>query len=157
MMGHLQFLNSEKDQSSQEVQARQAEEARTRANQEWQSLTEKMPEFKDPQRRDAIFKRMSSTASEHYGFSEQEVRSALMFDHRQAMVLRDAARWRAAQAKKPAAMQKLEGKPPVQKGGKRLAPGQQQARQARAAMEQLNKSGSIRDGVQALLAIEGKG
>lgn len=153
---HVNYLNGEQ----QKRKAATAEEAvkgkKERADQEWSTLLSKVPEFKDEKRVEAFVKQSFSTG-EAYGFTRAEIAETLATDHRMVLVLKDAMRARRMDAAKAKLPQKLEGKPPVQKGGQRHSPGQIKARDERAAMDRLNTSGSLKDGIAALLALEGKG
>lgn len=156
-MTHLQTLDQAKQRTEQE---RQAETRKTEAEvrqREWAALTAdgKAPDLRDEKR----LTRFVAEVKEHgaaYGYSPQEL-ARLPLDHRQSLVLRDAINWRKLQAQKPKVEKKIEGRPPVQRGGKRLSPGHHQAREANAAMERLNQSGRLSDGVAAFIALQKKG
>ncbi|WP_210239769.1 hypothetical protein, partial [Mesorhizobium sp. M00.F.Ca.ET.220.01.1.1] len=76
-------------------------------------------------------------------------------DHRQILVLRDAIKWRNLQAQKSKVPAKVEGRPPVvMKSGTRPAADTQKARDVKTAMDRLKSSGTVKDGIAALLALE---
>lgn len=142
----------------------QQEAARQRANadrdtrlkehraQEWTRTLEKLPELKDEKHLQSFVNdiREHGTA---YGYTPEEL-SGIGMDHRQIPVLRDAIAWRKLQASKPKVSQKVQGKPAVQRGSARQSPQLDKARSVKAAMDRLNSSGSLRDGVAALMALE---
>ena len=91
-------------------------------------------------------------AGEHYGYSADEL--AAVNDHRQYLILRDALAYRRIKARNGHANAKAQGKPPVINGDRRRSQGEQQRRTANEAMARLKQTGSLRDGVAALLATE---
>ena len=69
--------------------------------------------------------------------------------------LSDAAVWErieALQADKTKVTSKVEGRPPVQKGTRRLSPDGQKVRQQGAAMNRLKQTGRLDDAVAVYLA-----
>lgn len=150
-VAHLQGLEAQKQQAEQARQADAAKETEKKIAAEWTALLEKAPDFKDRAKLDGFVADIASHATS-YGYSLEEITSALPRDHRQALVLRDALAWRKLQASKPKVLPKPEARPPVLKGGKRLNSDARQARDATAAMDRLNQSGKLKDGVAAYLA-----
>jgi len=149
-MQHLSYLESEQQRAAQERQAKSGETEKETADREWNELLVKAPELKDPKRLDRFVSDMKEHASA-YGIKPDELR-AVALDHRQALVLRDAIAWRKLQASKPNVAKKVEGRPPVQKGGRRLSPGEHKARSTSDAINRLKQSGSEADAVAAYLA-----
>jgi hypothetical protein len=152
---HLTHLETEKQRTEQERQAKTADETKERVVKEWNTALEKLPELKDAKRLEAFGKDTLKFGAE-YGYTPQEIAN-IHHDHRQLLVIKDAIAWRKLQAAKAKIPEKIKGKPPVQKGGTRLDPSQSKARDSRVAMDALNKTGRFSDGVAALLALEGKG
>jgi hypothetical protein len=155
----INHLNAIQSQMQQDYQSRQQETERQmtdKANQEWDALLGAVPAFKDEKRFSAFAQDVNKYGAEAYKFTPQEL-AALRFDHRQALVMKDAIAWRKLQASKPAVQKKVEGRPPVAKGGKRLSPTEQRARGAHDAMTRLQQSGSERDAIAAYLALQPKG
>lgn len=148
---HLTYLQQQQQQSSQTKQAEAQKAAKDKAAAEWNALTEKVPDLKDQTKANAFGQKLLAHAKA-YGFSEEETRSILPQDHRFALMARDAIKWRELQASKPKVQQKVEGRPPVQKGGKRSSPSESRARQASEALTQLRKTGSVEDATRAYLA-----
>lgn len=147
---HLNRLTQDQQRANEERQAEAQRKERERADSEWDALIAKVPEFKDDKRLNRFVSDMKEHA-EHYGLKPEELRQVAL-DHRQALVLKDAIAWRKLQAKKPDVAKKVEGRPPVQKGGKRLNSSERNARTANDAMTRLKQSGSERDAVAAYLA-----
>lgn len=149
---HLDYLLSVKQHLTQKATAEQEEQLKETRQREWQRTLEKMPELKDSQRLQSFVGEINKHASE-YEFTPQEIQQ-IGLDHRQVLVLRDAIKWRNLQASKSKVAAKVEGRPPVQRGGTRQAPEAQRTRDAKVAMDRLKSTGSLRDGVAALLASE---
>lgn len=153
---HIQYITGQNQQVQTKRQAELHEKRIATAQTEWTALLEKAPDLRDKSKFTAFEGDLNTFASE-YGFTPQEVAEALPYDHRMALVFKDAIEMRKLRASKPAVTRKTEARPPVAKGGKRLNPGAHQARQAQASMERLTKTGSLQDGVAAYLALEKKG
>ena len=77
-----------------------------------------------------------------------------MDDHRTYQVLRDAIAYHKLKARVKDAKSKVNGKPPLMQGSARRSPTVVRQQDANAAFARLNKSGSMKDAVQALLARE---
>lgn len=146
-----QFL--QQDQKSREQKtAESAKTERETADREWAALVEKLPELKDQKRVDRFISDMKEHSAA-YGIKPEELR-AIALDHRQALVFKDAIAWRKLQASKANVQKKVEGRPPVQKGGKRLNPAEAKARSATDAMTRLGNTGRLDDAVAAYLATQ---
>jgi hypothetical protein len=66
-------------------------------------------------------------------------------------VLRDAVRYRKALAKAPQVEKQVKAKPVVPIGGRRADPNARVSAQKQARSERLRSSGSIEDGIAAIL------
>lgn len=148
----LDYLVHQAQQTQQRTQAEAQENDKTKRATEWQATLEKMPELKDAKRLQSFVADIQQHVPD-YGYSPQEMQQIGM-DHRVVLVLKDAIAYRKLQANKSRVAAKVEGRPPVQRGGTRPTPEAQQAKDTRAAMDRLKSSGSLRDGVAALLALE---
>ena len=148
----IDYLLSVKQHLAQKAAAEQEEASKESRQREWQATLEKMPELKDSTRLQSFVGEIQKHGAE-YGYSPQELQQVGL-DHRQVLVLRDAIKWRNLQASKSKVPAKVEGRPPVQRGGTRQSPETQRARDAKVAMDRLKSTGSLRDGVAALLASE---
>lgn len=151
---HLDYLRQQ-DQQTQQQRQQEAQAKRTeKANTEWAALLEKAPDLKDRTKFTEFESKLMKFAPD-FGFSPQELMEAVPFDHRMALVLKDAIAMRELRASKPQAAKKTEGRPPVHRGGKRLGPQAQKARQADAAITRLKSTGSVEDAARAYLARKG--
>lgn len=152
----LDYLKAQRDWDNQEALRYRGEESQALSNAEWAKLLAHpdMTDLRDETRGRALLTGMLAYG-QRVGFSEAELRGALAFDHRQAVILKKAMAFDALQdAKKKVIPQKAEGRPPVQRGSRRLNSHGLAHRDATVAMNRLEQSGSIRDGVRALLAME---
>ena len=150
-MAHHQNLAAMAQAEQQQAQQRAAQERKDREQREWNATLEKMPALKDETRLKGFIRDIEQHGL-GYGFSKEEIANALTMDHRQALVLRDAMAWRKLQADKTKVTSKVEGRPPVQKGTRRLSPDGQKVRKQSAAFERLRKTGSVEDAAAAFLA-----
>lgn len=152
---HLQYLDEQNTLSAKERQEKAAKEEGEKRDKEWNALLGKMPELKD----DKAVVRFANEVKQYgesYGFTPDEL-ARLPLDHRQAIVLAKAIKWDKLQASKPQVQKKVENRPPVQKGGKRLNPSDQRARHATDAINRLKQTGSVEDATAAYLASLNKG
>lgn len=147
---HLNYIEQEQQRTVQERQAKSSEELQAKVQKEWATALEKLPELKDPKRLERFGQDVLKFGAE-YGYTPQELANA-HHDHRQLLVLKKAMAWDKLQVSKAKVPQKVEGRPPVQRGGKRLNPQAQQARQASASIDRLKSTGRIDDAVAAYLA-----
>jgi len=152
---YLTQLETDQQRTAQERQAKADEEAQGRVAKEWSAALEKMPELKDQKKLDSFGKDTIKFGTE-YGYTPQELAN-IHHDHRQLLVMRDAIKWQKLQASKATVAKKVEGRPSVIKGGKRLNPSEAKARTASDAMKRLQSSGSIEDATAAYLASLNKG
>jgi hypothetical protein len=158
-VAHLQKLDADKREAAERGQAETAQQRQQKSVQAQEALIEAVPEFKnDPtgKKLDAFYADVRDFGKQ-YGFTTEELVNGIGYDHRMALVMRKAIAFDKLQAAKPKVQGKTETRPPVQRGSKRVAPAEQKARQVNAAMERLNSSGKLSDGVAALLALERKG
>lgn len=149
---HHQQLSAMAQQARQEAQQRDATANKEREHREWNAMLEKLPALKDEAKLKAFIRDVENHGISGYGFTKEELGQALAMDHRQVLVLRDAMAWRKLQAAKATTPSKVQGKPPVQKGTRRLSPDGQQARKHSAAMNRLKQTGSVDDAVAVYLA-----
>lgn len=152
---HLQYLHSQQQQTAQARQAETEKQAQERIAKEWDTALEKLPVLKDPKQLEAFGKDTLKYGAE-YGYTSEEL-ARIHHDHRNLLVMSKAIKWDKLQASKPAMQKKVEGRPPVQKGGKRLSPSENNARNGSEAFSRLKQSGSVNDGVAAYLALKPKG
>lgn len=148
----LDYLLGQQREAHARQQSEDTEQLTARRNAEWQETLRKLPELKDSKRLQSFVAEIQQHGAA-YEFTPQEI-ATVADDHRQVMVLRDAIAWRKLQASKSKVAAKVEGRPPVQRGGTRQSPDMQKARDVKASMDRLKQTGSLRDGVAALLASE---
>jgi hypothetical protein len=148
---HLSYLESQQTQAQQERAKKATETEKETADREWGTLVEKLPHLKDTKRVDPFVADLKKYATETYGFKPEEMK-AIALDHRLALALNDAIKWNKLQASKANVQKKVEGRPPVQKGGKRLNPSESRARAGTDAMNRLKQSGSVEDAAAAYIA-----
>ncbi len=127
--------------------AKRAEEAAL-----YSKIPELDPKHQDPSAKQKVIGSLVK-AAEKYGISPKEL--AEVTDHRVLVALRDLARLASLQGEGAAKVkEKIANKPPVATGSKRLSSGAQRGRAVDAAMQRLNKSGSLKDGIAAYLATQ---
>jgi hypothetical protein len=148
----LDYLVYQAQQTKQRSVADQQEAEKDLVAREWQATLEVMPELKEPKRLQSFVSDIQGELVKA-GYTPAEI-ARVAHDHRQLPIIRDAIAYRKLQANKAKVAAKVEGRPPVQRGGTRPAPEAQRAKESRAAMDRLKSSGSLRDGVAALLALE---
>lgn len=148
---HLDYLGQQSQRSQQARQAETVAERNKRADEEWAKAVEKLPTLKDEKRLKAFSEDVKKFGAQ-YGYSLDELANAGL-DHRQLLVLDKAIRWDKLQANKAKVPAKVEGRPPVKTSGKRLSSDGIRARDASSAMNRLQSTGRMDDGVAALLAL----
>lgn len=152
---YLTQLEADQQRTEQERQAKVAEESKGKVAKEWETALEKLPELKDAKKLES-FGRDTIKYGAEAGYTPQELAN-IHHDHRNLVVMKGYIQWRKLQESKATVQKKVEGRPPVQKGGKRLNPSETRARAAHDAMTRLQSSGSERDAVAAYLALQSKG
>lgn len=150
-MQHLQYLDGQRQQTESARKAEADKSEQEIAQREWDALAKAVPSFKDEAKVRAFGDDVKKYGAS-YGFKPEELRQAVLLDHRQALVLRKAIAWDKLQASKVAVAQKVEGRPPVTKGGARISPSQQKGRAVSDALARLKSSGTEADAAAAYLA-----
>jgi hypothetical protein len=150
-LAHNQYLHQQSEAVWQQAEAEKKAAIGKKQNAEWEALLDAAPELRDQAKLASFSKVIQSTGSK-YGFSPQEIAETLPNDHRMALVLRDAAKWRKLQESKPKATEKMQGRPPIQRSGKRLSSGAQKARRSTDAFSRLKETGSVEDAAAAFIA-----
>ena len=153
---HQNYLASQQQAAKQQAEQETRAQRETRQKQEWDALLEKMPALKEEKRLNAFVSDIKSFGTKA-GFSLEEIGEALASDHRMALVMRGYIAWEKLQANKPKTQAKIEGRPPIQKSGKRLTQGEQSQRSTTVAMNRLKQSGSVDDAARAYLLSQRKG
>lgn len=150
-MANLNHLHQQSESARQQTDQQTAKERSEKANSEGEKLLGKFPSLRDPAKLNAFASSLQA-AGTAAGFTAEEIAGAVPYDHRMATVLHKAALWDKLQANKPKAVSQVEGRPPVQKSGKRLTPDAQKARRAVDAVTRLQQSGTVADAAAAYLA-----
>jgi hypothetical protein len=153
---HLQHLEAEQQRANEARQAETAKQTEERLKTEWNTALEKLPELKDPKKLESFGKDTMKYGVEAYDYTPQELAN-IHHDHRQLLVLKDAIAWRKLQASKATVQKKVEGRPPITKGGNRLTTGGKNARKATDAITKARASGDIADVTAAFIASLNKG
>ncbi|HYE25090.1 MAG TPA: hypothetical protein VEG32_07815 [Clostridia bacterium] len=148
---HLQYIQHQLGASKAQTEEQARKERDERANAEMEKLKGAVPELKDDARLRTFAEDIKS-AGLAAGYTLKEIAEAVPYDHRMALVLQKAARWDRLQASKPKAVEKVQGRPPVQKGGKRLTPDAIKAQHANEALNRLKQTGTVEDAARAYLA-----
>jgi hypothetical protein len=145
---------------AQQAQQRQYEDAVKSfaefAKKEANLFLAKAPEYADPEKAPKAQAQARETL-EAIGFKPDEIEAAWngqitisLRDHRAQLLIRDAARYRAAQAR--VSQKPVPNPTPVQKPGPASSKGEQRASEVQAALQRLEKSGSDKDALAVLKA-----
>lgn len=151
---HEQYLRGMSEADKAKAAEKTNAERQTRINSEWAQLMGKAPDLNDKAKFSA-FEADVFKFGEEYGFSRDDLINSVPTDHRMALVLKDAIAYRKLKAAQPKVAKKVENRPPVVKGGKRLSPQAQKARSASDATNRLKSTGRLDDAVAAYLALKG--
>ena len=135
---------------SQQQQQQQRQQQAQRLEQEAARLAEWMPEFADPQKRDAVMMDITTKAKKHYNLTDDMLSTVQTAE--EVAILRDALRYREAVARKDQAKTKVQGKPPVAKPSAKKSTQTDKQRQRKQAKANMQKRGSIDDVANFLLS-----
>ncbi len=139
---------------AQAISQKQQEAERQQANERLQAeaarLAEWMPEFADPQKRDALMMDISQKAKKHYNLSDEMLNTVTTAE--EVAILRDALRYREAVARKEGAKAKVADKPPVAKPSAKKSTQTDKMRRSKQAKARMQKGGSIDDVANYLLS-----
>lgn len=135
---------------SQQQQQQQRHQQAQRLEQEAARLAEWMPEFADPQKRDALMMDITTKAKKHYSLTDEMLSTVQTAE--EVAILRDALRYREAVARKDQAKAKVQGKPPVAKPSAKKSTQTDKTRQRKQAKAKMQKNGGIDDVANFLLS-----
>lgn len=140
------------DSKTQEEQTvKQKQETQQRIAAESEKLRNAFPVLKDQTKAKPFWDRLSSKAQEHYGISDDEVKSIM--DHRMIRILNDAIAAKERQVKTPKTQEIVGKKPPmVQGSGKRQNPDALALRESANRVSRLRETGSNRDAEAVILS-----
>jgi hypothetical protein len=154
---HLYALQQQDQQSRQKKTEEATRTEVEKANKEWSILSDKLTYLRDSKKAEAFANDLKAyLTGPDYGFAPEEMK-AVALDHRFAVIADKARRWDKLQASKANVAKKVEGRPPVQKGGKRLNPSEHRSRSANDAFAKAKQSGSLEDVTAAFIASLNKG
>ena len=138
--GQWQQQSARQAEAAQLLEAITAEEQQRTLEREAGLLQQAIPEWADETVRQADYAKMMQSASDRYGFTQEEI--AGVTDHRLLLLLRDASRAADLEAKPIEMKRKTEVKPKLSAGAKvKTDPS---ADRQKRALEKLNK-GSLSD------------
>lgn len=141
----------QREEGVKKQQEQQQQQARERVLQEYNALLSKLPKnLQNEKELDQFFAREIAGASEHYGFTREEISSAMVQDHRMILALRDANAYRRLKKKAPDVQKKMSAKPKLVKSSKRPDPKTQQRRAKSAKSAELRRTGDFDAGVKAI-------
>ena len=144
----LQAALAEQDALQRRERAEQDHRFRGYAGQQRALLLEKIPELADPKTRRAVQSEMNDYLHSQ-GFTDEE--TGAWVDHRYALVIRDALRYRKGQeAAKAAAEKKVVNLPKVQRPGTGSSGRAERSAQERAAMTRIARHGTTDQQAEAL-------
>ena len=135
---------------AQQEKQQQQRQAAQRLEQEAARLAEWMPEFADPQKRDALMLDITTKAKKHYSLTDEMLSTVQTAE--EVAILRDALRYREAVARKDQAKAKVKDKPPVAKPSAKKSMQTDKARQAKQAKANMERNGGIDDVANFLLS-----
>lgn len=141
--GAVERLRVEREALAKQQHLEQDTLVRAYLARERESLHKAWPEAKDP----AIAAQFRTDLKKIYGFNDQEIEATT--DHRMFLVVRDALKLRALEAKQAEAVKVVRQKPKLVKGAARTTTDPKAAGRS-TAMRSLAQSGSVNDAVQAL-------
>lgn len=125
--------------------------------QEWvaqqnEIAVQRVPELADPVKKENLFKDFKKYGTDVYNLTDADWKE--LIDSRYIHILRDAVAYRRLSERKQEIPAKIQGKPPVMKGGARQNPdaAAKQGKENRSA--RLKQTGSMRDGIAALMDLD---
>ncbi len=148
----LNQLHAQQQQFAQQQETQQAQEAEQDLARRQAEILEHHADLRDPEQAKQFDQEFLNDFLPHYGFTSDEVRNVV--DHKMLRVIRDAMAFRKLKASKPKAKAKLEGKPRLLKSGNRINPQQKISRSKKQRADRLSKTGSMQDGVAALMDLD---
>ncbi len=148
---HSQYIQHQMGLTRQTAEQETQKQRQERADAEWGILQEKVPSLRDQAKLKALVNDIQS-AGQAAGFSPEEIRESVPYDHRMSLVLQKAAKWDRLQASKPKVSEKVQGRPPVQRSGKQVSNDAKRSQRASDAVTRLRQTGSLEDATAAYLA-----
>lgn len=150
-IAHANYIQQQMGMTRQQAAEQTQKQRQQKAVEENGLLQEKLPAVRDPAKLKALADDILS-AGQAVGYSPEELRDSVPYDHRMALVLQMAAKWQKLQASKPKVTEKVQGRPPVQRSGKQVSGDTKRAQRANDAISRLRQTGSLEDATAAYLA-----
>ena len=135
-----QFDQQVQIQAQQEAQQRQQHHNQF-LEQQAQRLTQWMPEFADPEKRNVFIQDMSAKAKKHYDLTDEQIGTVKTAE--EVRILNDALKWRELQANKGKAQEKAEGARPVVKPAAKRAASSGRVSRAKKAEANMRAKGDL--------------
>lgn len=135
-----QFDQQVQIQAQQDAQQRQQQHNQF-LEQQAQRLTEWMPEFADPEKRNVFIQDMSAKAKKHYDLTDEQIGTVKTAE--EVRILNDALKWRELQANKGKAQEKAEGARPVVKPAAKRAASSGRVSRAKKAEANMRAKGDL--------------
>jgi hypothetical protein len=142
-------IAAEQERVAKEKGEEQIKMLREHISKENEALLQKLPAWKDPEKRKVGAKQVFDFAKQNYGFSDEELSKA--YDHRIVVMAEDARRYHALKAKMAKGKSKLETAPSVPPRARTPQPSAK-LRQRAEAEKRLNKTGRVEDAVALLVS-----
>ncbi len=138
----LRDIEGKQSKLQKEDADKQAADLRTKQATEFQKLVSAVPEWADQTKLSEGYQKIANYAVQVRGYTAEDLQS-LAYDHRLALVLKDAAAFHALQQKKPEIAPKLKDIKPVKPGAVPSTPAR--AQQAKKVAERFAKTGRVDD------------
>lgn len=137
---------SQIQEQMQKAQQQQQQAMQQQAQIEAQKLMEVVPELREPKKAQVFKEKLVKIAQDAYGYTPEEI--AMVNNHRDLLVLRDAMMYREMQAGKASAQGKAKKpKAPIKAGAKKV---NTKGRQAQQQRQKLKQTGSIQDAMSLM-------
>lgn len=137
---------SQIQEQMQKAQQHQQYAMQQQAQVEAQKLMEVVPELREPKKAQVFKEKLVKIAQDAYGYTPEEI--AMVNNHRDLLVLRDAMMYREMQAGKASAQGKAKKpKAPIKAGAKKV---NTKGRQAQQQRQKLKQTGSIQDAMSLM-------
>lgn len=137
---------SQIQEQMQKAQQHQQYAMQQQAQVEAQKLMEVVPELREPKKAQVFKEKLVKIAQDAYGYTPEEI--AMVNNHRDLLVLRDAMMYREMQAGKASAQGKAKKpKAPIKAGAKKV---NTKGREAQQRRQKLKQTGSIQDAMSLM-------
>lgn len=145
------YWQAQRQELEDKTKREDEENNRAQAQREMEALYGRIPSLRDPAKQNAFVAEAARLGAQHWGISEQDVRS--IADHRLFLVLKDAMAYRRLQTRKPKAKAEIEEKPQMLRTSRRADPKVEKRRGKTERFARLNKTGSKEAGIASLLDV----